>query len=191
MHAGGAARLGAPALRKTAMHSKVLGVGISLLFGFAAAPARALIIAPPVGGTDYASLRSEVIARIPDYAPGWTDHSESDPGVTLLDLFAFTAEDLAYRVSLDVPHDLLWTGFDSQDDGTQGQVAYLLLDAAYLLRYGNDVREQDWLAREGVDYAWTYAELREAAVRSVPEPATLVLLATGLVLLALGRRVRA
>ena len=35
--------------------------------------------------------------RVPVYTPGWTDHADSDPGVTLLQLFAFLAENLLYR----------------------------------------------------------------------------------------------
>jgi hypothetical protein len=31
------------------------------------------------------------------YAPGWTDVNDSDPGVTLLELFAFLTENLLYR----------------------------------------------------------------------------------------------
>jgi hypothetical protein len=128
--------------------------------------------------------------RIPEYAPGWTDHSDSDPGVTLLELFAFTVEDLAYRVALDVPNDLLWADFNADKEPTLGALAYLLLDAAYLARYGTDDRASDWLAREGIDFAWTYAELRRAAVHAVPEPTPLALLAIGLLLIARQRRVR-
>lgn len=171
------------------MRAKVLLASAGMLLGFAA-PAHALIIAPPVSDSDYANLRNEMVARIPDYAPGWTDHAASDPGVTLLELFAFTVENLAYRVALDVPDGLLWAGYDSGEESTLGAVAYLMLDAAYLARHGNDVREQDWLVREGIDPAWTYMELRTAARHAVPEPGTLLLLALGLVLAAFERRAR-
>jgi predicted phage baseplate assembly protein len=35
--------------------------------------------------------------RLPRIAPGWTDHNASDPGITLLELFAYQADILSYR----------------------------------------------------------------------------------------------
>ena len=40
-------------------------------------------------------LRDALLARIPVHAPEWADHDVSDPGVTLLELFAVLAEDLS------------------------------------------------------------------------------------------------
>jgi Baseplate J-like protein len=45
----------------------------------------------------YQQLRDELVQRIPIYAPEWTDHNASDPGITLLELFAFLGENLLYR----------------------------------------------------------------------------------------------
>jgi predicted phage baseplate assembly protein len=53
--------------------------------------------APVLDDRSYAQLRDELIARIPVYAPEWTDHHPSDPGVTLLELFAYLGENLLYR----------------------------------------------------------------------------------------------
>jgi len=39
----------------------------------------------------------EAKARIPVYTPEWTNHNASDPGITLLHLFAFMAEHVSYR----------------------------------------------------------------------------------------------
>src|ERR1043165_3204620 len=36
---------------------------------------------------------------IPQYCPEWTDHNVSDPGVTLIELFAWMTEMLLYRVN--------------------------------------------------------------------------------------------
>ncbi len=52
---------------------------------------------PILDDRSYAQLRDELIARIPVYAPEWTDHHPSDPGITLLELFAFLGENLLYR----------------------------------------------------------------------------------------------
>lgn len=43
------------------------------------------------------SLDRSVFERIPASAPDWTGHTDSDPGITLLELFAFLAEGLIYR----------------------------------------------------------------------------------------------
>jgi hypothetical protein len=40
-------------------------------------------------------LLREALARIPAYQPDWTDVREHDPGVVLVELFAFLAEELA------------------------------------------------------------------------------------------------
>src|SRR6266568_2308896 len=45
----------------------------------------------------YQQLRDELVQRIPIYAPEWTDHNPSDPGITLLELFAYLGENLLYR----------------------------------------------------------------------------------------------
>ena len=39
----------------------------------------------------------ELVRRIPVYTPEWTDHNASDPGITLIELFAFLGENLLFR----------------------------------------------------------------------------------------------
>ena len=38
------------------------------------------------------SLLNEARARIPAHTPEWTDHNANDPGISLLELFAYIAE---------------------------------------------------------------------------------------------------
>src|SRR4051812_13019630 len=52
---------------------------------------------PILDDRSYQQLRDELVARIPVYAPEWTDFNPSDPGVTLLELFAFLGENLLFR----------------------------------------------------------------------------------------------
>jgi phage-related baseplate assembly protein len=45
-------------------------------------------------------IKREMLLRIPRYLPNeWTDWNESDPGVILIELFAWLAESLAYRMN--------------------------------------------------------------------------------------------
>lgn len=52
---------------------------------------------PILDDRSYRQLRDELVRRIPAYTPEWTDHNESDPGITLLELFAFLGENLLFR----------------------------------------------------------------------------------------------
>lgn len=52
---------------------------------------------PIIDDRSYVQLRDELIRRIPVYCPEWTDHNPSDPGVTLIELFAFLGENLLFR----------------------------------------------------------------------------------------------
>ena len=54
---------------------------------------------PILDDRSFAQLSAELKARIPVYNPEWTDHNASDPGITLLELFAFQAEGLLYRLN--------------------------------------------------------------------------------------------
>jgi hypothetical protein len=57
-------------------------------------------IAPPALDTrTYQDLLNEALARIPIHNPEWTNFNRSDPGVTLLELFAFLTESLLYRAN--------------------------------------------------------------------------------------------
>jgi hypothetical protein len=47
----------------------------------------------------WSDLADEGRALIPRFAPGWTDHNVHDPGVTLIELFAFLTESLLYRAN--------------------------------------------------------------------------------------------
>jgi hypothetical protein len=52
---------------------------------------------PSLDDRTYQDLRDEALARIPVHTPEWTNFNESDPGVTLIELFAFLTENLLYR----------------------------------------------------------------------------------------------
>lgn len=56
---------------------------------------------PVIDDRRYQDLLDEALARIPVHTPEWTNYSsESDPGVTLLELFSFLTENLLYRANL-------------------------------------------------------------------------------------------
>lgn len=55
--------------------------------------------APALDTRRFQDLVNEVKKRIPQYCPEWTDHNVSDPGVALLELFAYLTEGLLYRTN--------------------------------------------------------------------------------------------
>lgn len=55
------------------------------------------VIANPVRAWEFDELLREGMALIPAYAPQWTNHNPSDPGITLVELLAYFSEILAYR----------------------------------------------------------------------------------------------
>src|SRR5256885_1208757 len=44
----------------------------------------------------FSDLRDEAVARIPVHNPEWTNFNKSDPGITLIEVFAFLTENLLY-----------------------------------------------------------------------------------------------
>lgn len=55
--------------------------------------------APNLDDRRYADLVAEARSRIPRYTPEWTDHNESDPGITLVQLFAWLGDIILYRLN--------------------------------------------------------------------------------------------
>jgi predicted phage baseplate assembly protein len=47
----------------------------------------------------FEDIFQEARRRIPAYTPEWTDHNESDPGITMLQLFAWLQEMILYRLN--------------------------------------------------------------------------------------------
>src|SRR3954466_2057792 len=54
---------------------------------------------PTLDTRRWADLVEEGRAVIPRYAPEWTDHNVHDPGITLIELFAWLSEQLVYRAN--------------------------------------------------------------------------------------------
>jgi predicted phage baseplate assembly protein len=54
---------------------------------------------PRLDDRDFESLFKEARNRIPRYVPEWTDWNDSDPGITLLQLQAWLAETILYRLN--------------------------------------------------------------------------------------------
>lgn len=52
---------------------------------------------PNLDDRSYDDLVQEALSMIPTYAPEWTNHNPSDPGITLIELFAYLTEMLLYR----------------------------------------------------------------------------------------------
>ena len=59
-------------------------------------------MALPVQNLDdrtFQDLVNEARSKIPQYCPEWTDHNLSDPGITLIELFAWMTELIIYRLN--------------------------------------------------------------------------------------------
>ena len=55
---------------------------------------------PVLDDRNFEQLMLEAQARIPAYTPEWTNHGvESDPGITIVELFAFLTESFLYRLN--------------------------------------------------------------------------------------------
>src|ERR1035441_4832933 len=58
------------------------------------------IQSPQLDDLRYDAVVQQLLRRIPVYSPEWTDWNDSDPGVTLIQLFAYLAEQVGYRLNL-------------------------------------------------------------------------------------------
>lgn len=54
---------------------------------------------PAIDSRNYQNLLDEAVARIPVHTPEWTNFNKSDPGITLIEVFAFLTESLLYRAN--------------------------------------------------------------------------------------------
>jgi hypothetical protein len=54
---------------------------------------------PPLDSRTYQELVDDALARIPVHNPDWTNFNQSDPGVTIVEVFAFLTENLLYRAN--------------------------------------------------------------------------------------------
>jgi hypothetical protein len=54
---------------------------------------------PNLDDRTFADLVTDAQALIPVHAPEWTNHNESDPGITFIELFAYLTEMLIYRLN--------------------------------------------------------------------------------------------
>ena len=60
---------------------------------------RGRIVPPNLDDRTWQDLVDEMRALIPRYAPQWTDHNASDLGMSLIELFAWLAEGVIYRLN--------------------------------------------------------------------------------------------
>jgi predicted phage baseplate assembly protein len=57
------------------------------------------IASPQLDDLTYDRIVTELIRRIRVYSPEWTDFNDSDPGITLIQLFAYLTEMVGYRLN--------------------------------------------------------------------------------------------
>jgi hypothetical protein len=57
------------------------------------------VTTPTLDDRSYQELLDEALARIPVHNPEWTNFNESDPGVTIVQVFAFLTESMLYRAN--------------------------------------------------------------------------------------------
>ena len=50
------------------------------------------LVAPNLDDRAFADIYAEALTLIPRYTPEWTDFNDSDPGITLVQLFAWMTD---------------------------------------------------------------------------------------------------
>lgn len=57
------------------------------------------IESPQLDDLRFATVVDQLRRQIPVFAPEWTDHNDSDPGIAMLQLFAYLSEQIGYRLN--------------------------------------------------------------------------------------------
>ena len=57
------------------------------------------LVAPNLDDRAFADIYAEALTLIPRYTPEWTDFNDSDPGITLVQLFAWMTDLMIYRLN--------------------------------------------------------------------------------------------
>lgn len=63
---------------------------------------------------DYASILSDMTALIPNFSPNWTNRDPSDPGMTLVELFAYMGDILNYYIDVAANEAFITTATQRQ-----------------------------------------------------------------------------
>ena len=58
-----------------------------------------MIPSPKLDDRSFQDIVEEAISMIPRYAPEWTNHNPSDPGITLIELAAWMTDLLLFRLN--------------------------------------------------------------------------------------------
>src|ERR1051325_1901675 len=56
-------------------------------------------VPPNLDNRKFEDIVTEIRRRIPTFTPEWTDLNDSDPGITLAQLFAFMSEQLLFQIN--------------------------------------------------------------------------------------------
>jgi hypothetical protein len=96
---------------------------------------------PNLDDRTYEDLVAEALRLIPNYAPEWTNYNPSDPGITLIEMFAYLTEMLLYRQNRITDDNLRtflrllngpdWVADQNQDLGQEIREAVLNLRDLY------------------------------------------------------------
>src|SRR5215467_9420999 len=62
---------------------------------------------PNLDDLRWEDLVEEGRSMIPAYAPEWTNHNPSDPGITLIELLAYASERLMYQTNRITTHQMI------------------------------------------------------------------------------------
>jgi predicted phage baseplate assembly protein len=54
---------------------------------------------PKLDSRTFEDIKRQALLRIPRYTPEWTDFNESDPGITMVELFAWLTETMLYEMN--------------------------------------------------------------------------------------------
>ena len=58
-----------------------------------------MIPSPKLDDRQFQDIVDEALRLIPRYAPEWTNHNPSDPGITLLELAAWMTDQILFRLN--------------------------------------------------------------------------------------------
>jgi hypothetical protein len=127
---------------------------------------------PNLDDRTFTDLVEEALAMIPRYAPKWTNHNPSDPGITLIELLAYFTEMLIYRLNrvsqenkiqfLRLLHGPEWNGWEYLAKASLKEVEAEIKTTVLALR-----QPQRAITSEDFEYLARQATLADSAAMKV------------------------